>query len=196
MSDGDPSRVTALLVRWRDGDDAAAQELLQLVHHAMKRIARRQMAGERRGHLLQTTALVNEAYLRLVGARHIGWRDRAHFLAITARVMRQVLVDVARAQRNQKRGGALTRVTLGENPAGRCPPPEDLLAIDAALAALTGQHPRKGQVVELRFFGGLNVEETAEALGVSQETVLRDWRFARSWLLRELSGRAAHEDRP
>ena len=187
MSEGDPARVTALLVQWRDGDDAAAQELLPLVHHELKRIARRHMAGERRGHVLQTTALVNEAYLRLVDARRVQWRDRAHFLAMAARLMRRVLVDVARAQKNQKRGGALRRVTLDQDLPVSCKTPEDVIAVDTALDALTGQHQRKGQVVELRFFGGLSVEETAEALGISQETVLRDWRFAKTWLLRELS---------
>jgi RNA polymerase sigma factor (TIGR02999 family) len=191
MFEGDHPRVTALLVRWRDGDDAAAQELMPLVHHEMKRIAHRQMAGERRGHVLQTTALVNEAYVRLVGVRHVRWRDRAHFLALTTRVMRRVLVDFARARKNQKRGGAFDRVAFDESVAARCETPEAVIAVDAALDALSGQHRRKGQVVELRFFGGLSVEETAEALGVSQETVLRDWRFAKSWLLRELSGRAA-----
>lgn len=196
MSEGDPARVTALLVRWRDGDDAAAQELLPLVHHEMKRIARRHMAGERRGHVLQTTALVNEAYLRLVDARRVQWRDRAHFLAMTARVMRRVLVDFARARKNQKRGGALQRITLVQDLPVPCETPEDVIAVDAALDALAVQHPRKSQVVELRFFGGLSVEETAEALGVSQETVLRDWRFAKSWLLRELSRQTAQGSAP
>jgi RNA polymerase sigma factor (TIGR02999 family) len=196
MSDGDPARVTALLVRWRDGDDAAAQELLPLVHREMKRIARRHMAGERRGHVLQTTALVNEAYLRLVDVRRVQWRDRAHFLAMTARLMRRVLVDFARAQKNQKRGGARQRITLDPELAVRCETPEDVIAVDTALDALTGEHQRKGQVVELRFFGGLSVEETAEALGISQETVQRDWRFAKSWLLRELSRDAPQSAEP
>lgn len=188
MSQGDPARVTALLVQWRDGDDAAAQALLPLVHDELRRIARRHMAGERRGHLLQTTALVNEAYLRLVDARRVQWRDRAHFLAMAARLMRRVLVDFARAQKNQKRGGALQRVTLDQDVPVSCETPEDLLAVDAALEALTVQHQRKGQVVELRFFGGLSVEETAEALHVSADTVMRDWRLAKVWLVRELSG--------
>jgi len=196
MSEGAPARVTALLVQWRDGDDAAAQALLPLVHGELKRIARRHMAGERRGHVLQTTALVNEAYLRLVDVRRVQWRDRVHFLSMTARLMRRVLVDYARAQKNQKRGGALQRITLDQDVPVTCQTPEDVIAVDAALDALTGQHQRKGQVVELRFFGGLSVEETAEALGVSQETVLRDWRFAKSWLLRELSRREAHGATP
>lgn len=196
MSEGDPARVTALLVQWRDGDDDAARQLLPLVHHEMKRIARRHMAGERRGHVLQTTALVNEAYLRLVDARRVQWRDRAHFLAMAARLMRRVLVDAARAQKNQKRGGGLRRITFDQELPVVCEAPEDVIAIDAALEALCGEHPRKGQVVELRFFGGLSVQETAEALGISQETVLRDWRFAKSWLLRELSGQAVRGATP
>jgi RNA polymerase sigma factor (TIGR02999 family) len=196
MSEGDPARVTALLVRWRDGDDAAAQELLPLVHREMKRIARRHMAGERRGHVLQTTALVNEAYVRLVDVRRVQWRDRAHFLAMTARLMRRVLVDFARARKNQKRGGALRHITFVDDLPLPCVTPEDVIAVDTALDALNGQHQRKGQVVELRFFGGLSVEETAEALGISQETVQRDWRFAKSWLLRELSRPAAEVAAP
>ena len=189
MSERDPARVTALLVQWRDGDDAAVQELLPLVHREMKRIARRHMAGERRGHMLQTTALVNEAYLRLVDARRVQWRDRAHFLAMAARLMRRVLVDTARAHKNQKRGGALQRITFDQELPVASDTPEDVIAIDAALESLSLVHERKGKVVELRFFGGLSVEETAEALGISQETVLRDWRFAKSWLLRQLTGR-------
>jgi len=196
MSEGAPARVTALLVQWRDGDDAAAQALLPLVHGELKRIARRHMAGERRGHVLQTTALVNEAYLRLVDVRRVQWRDRVHFLSMTARLMRRVLVDYARAQKNQKRGGALQRITLDQDLPVQCETSEDVIAVDSALDALTGQHQRKGQVVELRFFGGLSVEETAEALGISQETVLRDWRFAKSWLLRELSRQPAQDATP
>jgi RNA polymerase sigma factor (TIGR02999 family) len=196
MSEAESPRVTALLVQWRGGDEAAAHQLLPLVHAELRRIARRHMAGERRGHLLQTTALVNEAYLRLVDVRRVQWRDRAHFLAMAARLMRRVLVDFARAQKNQKRGGALQRITLDQDLPVLCDTREDVIAVDAALDALTGQHPRKGQVVELRFFGGLSVEETAEVLGISQETVLRDWRFAKSWLLRELSRNTAHGATP
>jgi RNA polymerase sigma factor (TIGR02999 family) len=192
MSEGDPARVTALLLQWRGGDDAAVEALLPLVHLEMKRIARRHMAGERRGHVLQTTALVNEAYLRLVDARRVQWRDRAHFLAMAARLMRRVLVDTARAQKNQKRGGALQRITFDQELPVASDTPEDVIAIDAALEALSHAHERKARVVELRFFGGLSVEETAEALGISQETVLRDWRFAKSWLLRQLSSHSGH----
>jgi RNA polymerase sigma-70 factor (ECF subfamily) len=191
MSEADPPRVTALLARWRGGDAAAAHDLLPIVHHELQRIARCHMAGERRGHILQTTALVNEAYLRLVDARCVHWRDRAHFFAMAARLMRRVLVDVARAQKNLKRGGALQRITFDQELPVACDTPQDVIALDAALEALTAEHPRKAQVVELRFFGGLSVEETAEVLGISQETVFRDWRFARTWLLRELSRESA-----
>jgi RNA polymerase sigma factor (TIGR02999 family) len=145
------------------------------------------MAGERPDHVLQATALVNEAYLRLIDARRVQWQDRAHFFAMAARLMRRVLVDVARAEKNQKRGGGLRHVTFDQNLPVTAGGPEDLIAIDDALRALAVHYERKAQVVELRFFGGLSVEETAEALEVSQETVMRDWKFAKNWLLRELS---------
>jgi len=179
--------VTALLVEWRGGNEDAAAKLLPLVHDELKRIARRHMAGERNDHMLQATALVNEAYLRLVDVRRIDWQDRAHFYAMSARVMRRVLVDFARAQKNQKRGGELQRITFDQNLPVASDTPEDLIAIDDALRALAGEYERKAQVVELRFFGGLSVEETAEVLKISQETVMRDWKFAKNWLLRELT---------
>jgi RNA polymerase sigma factor (TIGR02999 family) len=162
-------------------------QLVPLVHDELRRLARRHMAGERPGHVLQATALVNEVYLRLVDIRRIQWQDRAHFFAMAARLMRRVLVDAARAQKNQKRGGALHRVTLDPNLPVASETPEDVIAINAALEALAAEHERKACVVELRFFGGLSVEETAEVLKVSEETVTPDWRFAKSWLLRELS---------
>jgi len=182
-----PPDVTTLLVAWRAGDNRAVQELVPLVHDELRRLARRHMAGERPGHVLQATALVNEVYLRLIDIRRVAWQDRAHFFAMAARLMRRVLVDAARAQKNQKRGGALHRVTLDPNLPIASESPEDVIAIDAALEALAAEHERKARVVELRFFGGLSVEETAEVLKVSEETVTRDWRFAKSWLLRELS---------
>jgi RNA polymerase sigma factor (TIGR02999 family) len=172
---------------WRGGDDGAFEKLLPRVHDELRRIARRHMAGERRDHLLQATALVNEAYLRLVDIRRVQWQDRAHFFAMAARVMRRVLVDFARAHKNQKRGGAVLRVTFDENLPVASDTPEDLIAIDEALRALTAEYERKGQVVELRFFGGLSVEETAAVLKISPETVMRDWKFAKSWLMRQLS---------
>ena len=182
-----PSDVTALLIEWRAGDHGAVEKLLPLVHGELKRIAKRHMAGERPDHVLQATALVNEVYLKLIDIRRVQWQDRAHFFAMAARLMRRVLVDFARARDNQKRGGALQRVTFDQNLPVASDTPDDLIAIDDALRALAGQYERKAQVVELRFFGGLSVEETAEVLKISEETVMRDWKFAKNWLLRELS---------
>lgn len=179
--------VTALLFEWRGGDPGALERLLPLVHGELRRLAKRHMAGERPDHVLQVTALVNEVYLRLVDIRRVQWQDRAHFFAMAARLMRRVLVDSARARKNQKRGGALRRVTFDQNLAVASDRPDDLIAIDDALRALAAQYERKSQVVELRFFGGLSVEETAEVLKISPETVMRDWKFAKNWLLRELS---------
>ncbi|WP_234800882.1 sigma-70 family RNA polymerase sigma factor [Luteitalea pratensis] len=179
--------MTALLMEWRGGAPGAVERLLPLVHGELRRLAKRHMAGERPDHVLQATALVNEVYLRLVDIRRVQWQDRAHFFAMAARLMRRVLVDYARAQQNQKRGGALRRLTFDENLAVTSDTPDDLIDIDDALRALAAQYERKSQVVELRFFGGMGVEETAEVLKVSPETVMRDWKFAKNWLLRELS---------
>jgi RNA polymerase sigma-70 factor (ECF subfamily) len=144
------------------------------------------MAGERAGHSLQATALVNEAYLRLINAKDVAWHDRAHFLAVAARVMRRILVDHARARHYQKRGGDAVRVTLDEALFVASEPGQDFMALDAALTALEAIDARKSQVVEMRFFGGLTIDETAEALQISRDTVKRDWNFAKLWLLREL----------
>jgi RNA polymerase sigma-70 factor (ECF subfamily) len=182
--------VTTLLLNWTEGDDSALQELLPLVYDELRRLARRQMAGEREGHVLQATALVNEAFLRLVDIHHIHWRNRTHFFAMAARLMRRILVEHARARAFQKRGGGAPHVTLNENVAAPSYPPQDLVALDDALKALAVDHDRKARVVELRYFGGLSVEETASALDVSPETVMRDWKFAKNWLLRELSRQA------
>ena len=157
-----------------------------MVHDELRRIARRCMAGERRGHSLQPTALVHEAYLRLVDVQHMNWQNRAHFLAMSARLMRRVLVDIARSKRYQKRGGGAVRVTLGDAMASTTAPGEDLAALDDALHALAAVDERKARVIELRFFGGLSVEETASILKVSGDTVMRDWKLARAWLFREL----------
>ena len=145
------------------------------------------MGGERAGHTLQASALVNEAYLRLVDVRHVAWQDRAHFLAVAARLMRRVLVDFARSKRYQKRGGGAVRITFDERLPVAVQPGPDLVALHDALEALAKVDERKSRVIELRFFGGLTVEETASVLGVSPDTVLRDWRLARAWLLRELA---------
>jgi RNA polymerase sigma factor (TIGR02999 family) len=187
MSRAQSPDVTALLIDWRGGNPQAMEQLVPLVHDELRRIARRHMAGERPGHVLQATALVNEVYLRLVDIRRVQWQDRAHFFAMAARLMRRVLVDAARAEKNQKRGGALHRVTLDPNLPVRSESPDDVIAIDAALQALASEHERKAGVVELRFFGGLDVKETADVLKISEETVTRDWKFAKVWLMRELS---------
>ena len=146
------------------------------------------MAGERAGHSLQATALVNEAYLRLINAKNVAWQDRAHFLAVAARVMRHILVDHARSRHYQKRGGDAVRVSIDEALVVAAEPEQDFVAIDEALTALALVDARKSQVVEMRFFGGLTVEETAEALQISRDTVKRDWKIAKLWLLRELQG--------
>ena len=148
------------------------------------------MAGERAGNSLQATALVNEAYLRLINAKDVAWHDRAHFLAVAARVMRRILVDHARSRHYQKRGGGAVRVTLDEALVVASKPDQDFVALDVALTALAAVDARKSQVVEMRFFGGLTIDETAEALQVSRDTVKRDWRMAKLWLLRELRGGA------
>lgn len=178
--------VTGLLVAWGHGDESVLDELMPIVHEELRRLARRLMRGERGNHTLQTTALVNEAYLRLVDLSRVRWQDRAHFFAMSARLMRRILVDHARSRKYLKRGGTLRQVSLDEALAVS-ERGTDLVALDDALDALGAVDLRKSQVVELRFFGGLSIEETAEALQVSGETVVRDWRFARAWLLRELS---------
>jgi RNA polymerase sigma factor (TIGR02999 family) len=182
--------VTGLLLAWSNGDPAALDTLVPIVHAQLRALARRHMAAERPGHTLQTNALVNEAYLRMVDLGRIEWRDRAHFFAIAARIMRHILVDRARAKRFRKRGGEMTRVALDETllPA-QSPAVCDVLGVDAALESLAAIDPRRGKVVELRIFGGLSVEETAAALGVSTDTVSRDWKLAKAWLARELAGR-------
>jgi RNA polymerase sigma-70 factor (ECF subfamily) len=181
--------VTRLLQAWGQGEDAALEELLPLVHQELRRVARRYMFGERPGHTLQATALVNEAYLRLINSRQVNWQNRAHFFANSAQLMRRILVDHARARGYQKRGGGVPKVTLDEALMGPQEEGHDLVALDDALKALAGVDPRKCKVVELLFFGGLSVEESAEVLKVSPDTALRDWRLAKDWLAREM-GRA------
>jgi RNA polymerase sigma factor (TIGR02999 family) len=178
--------VTALLVAWGKGDEDALGRLVPLVEPELHRIARRCMAGERAGHSLQATALVNEAYLRLIDVQHVNWQDRAHFLAMSARLMRRILVDAARAKGYQKRGAGAVKVTLDEALAPAAEPAIDLVALNDALEALATFDERKSRVVEMRFFGGLTVEETASVLAVSPDTVMRDWKLAKAWLLREL----------
>jgi RNA polymerase sigma factor (TIGR02999 family) len=177
-----------LLLKWGQGDETALGRLIPLVQRELHQIARRCLAGERAGHSLQATALVNEAYLRLINAQDVAWHDRAHFLAVAARLMRRILVDHARSRHYQKRGGDAARVTLDEALVVAREPDQDFVALDDALTALAGVDARKSRVVEMRFFGGLTVEETAEALQVSRDTVKRDWKMAKLWLLRELRG--------
>ena len=179
-------RATDLLLAWGRGDRHAFEALVPLVHDELRRLAKRYMARERPDHTLQPTALVNEAYLRLIDLTQIEWRDRAHFLAMSARVMRRILVDFARARRNDKRGGRAAKVSLDAAVPIPTETDQDLVALDDALQALAAVHPRKSDVVELRFFGGLSNEEAAETLNVSIDTVKRDWRFAKLWLLHQL----------
>jgi len=178
--------VTALLRAWSDGDPEAQDELFPLVYGELKRLARRRMAAERPWHALQATALVNEAYLRLVDIRRVRWEDRVHFFAVAARVMRRILVDEARARRTRKRGGGVPPVSLDRDLGVAAPPGTDIVDLHDALTSLSAVDPRKARVVEMRFFSGLTAEETAVVLSVSPETVQRDWRLAKVWLLREL----------
>jgi RNA polymerase sigma-70 factor, ECF subfamily len=173
---------------------AARERLIPLVHQELHQIARRCMAGERVGHSLQATALVNEAYVRLVDGKAVAWRDRAHFLAVSARMMRRILVDHARAKHAHKRGGVGARVTFDEALVVTDEPSQDVLALDDALEALATFDERKSRVVELRFFGGLSVEETASVLNVSPDTVMRDWRLAKAWLQGEMRGDHSDDD--
>jgi RNA polymerase sigma factor (TIGR02999 family) len=179
--------ITHLLVAWGQGDRAALDQLVPLVNTELRRLARSYLRGERQNHTLQTTALVNEAYLRLVDQKHVRWQNRAHFLAIAAQLMRRILVDYARRRQYQKRGGGALQVTLNEAESLANERSPDLVALDEALLELAKMDARRSQVVELRFFGGLSIEETAEALKVSPTTVERDWIIAKAWLHKELA---------
>jgi RNA polymerase sigma-70 factor, ECF subfamily len=181
--------ITQLLQAWSAGDGQALEQLTPIVYQQLHRAAQRYMAGERPGHTLQATALVNEVYLRLVDCERVRWQDRAHFMAVSAQLMRRILIEFARSRGAQKRGGDAPVISLDEAPSVCSEPESDLLALDDALKALAAFDERKSKVVELKFFGGLSVEETAEVLKVSPETVVRDWRLAKSWLLREMNKR-------
>jgi len=183
--------VTQLLKAWGQGDEAALEQLAPLVEHELHSLARKYMRRERPGQTLQTTALVNEVYLRLIDTQQVTWQNRAHFFAVSARIMRRILTDFARSRHYQKRGGGAVHVSWDEALAVSREPDADIVALDDALNELALLDPRKAQVVELRFFGGLSVEETAEVLKISQQTVLRDWKFAKSWLMRALSEQRA-----
>lgn len=182
-----PQEITRLLVAWGEGDESALAELAPLVHEELHRLAHRYMGGERRGHTLQTTALVNEAYLRLIDWKNVRWQSRAHFFGVSAQLMRRILVDFARERGSGKRGGGSPRVALDEAAVVPGGAGADVIALDEALRSLAELDTRQSRVVELRFFGGLTVEETAEVLKVSPATVERDWSFARAWLHRELT---------
>jgi RNA polymerase sigma-70 factor, ECF subfamily len=178
--------VTQLLKAWAAGDTQALERLTPLVFGELRKMARRYMAGERSGHTLQTTALVNELYLRLVDCRSVNWQDRAHFFAISAQLMRRILVDFSRSRGNQKRGGNAPHIPLDEGMSLSNAADPSLVALDDALTALAAVDERKSKIVELKFFGGLSTEETALVLKVSSKTVVRDWKMAKVWLLREM----------
>jgi RNA polymerase sigma factor (TIGR02999 family) len=181
-----PRQVTGLLRKWRDGDASALDQLMPLIHDALHRLAHQHVNRERQGHTLQTTALVNEAYLRLVEQQGVDWQSRAHFFAASARVMRHVLVDYARQRASGKRGGQFNRITLDANVAVSAERAAEIVALDDAMEALDKINPRGCKVVELRYFGGMNTKDAAEALEISETTVERDWRLAKAWLYREL----------
>lgn len=186
-------QVTGLLLAWEQGDERALEQLTPLVYGELRKIARKYMAQERRNHTLQPTALINEVFVRIVHMRQPTWQNRAHFFALSAQIMRRILVDFARARRDQKRGGGLQAVTLDE---ALLPskPGRDLVALDDALAALATIDARKSRIVEMRFFGGLSAEETAHVLQVSPKTVLREWQTAKVWLLKQLSDSLGRND--
>ena len=194
---GDSAQVTVLLRAWGAGDPGALDRLTPVIYEELRRIARRYMRNERAGNSLQATALVNEAYLRLIDVHNVGWHDRVHFFAVSAQMMRRILVDAARARASGKRGGDVKRVNhstafnLDQIPDTGSERGAELIALDDALNGLADLDPRKAQVIELRFFGGLSVEETAQVLRISPQSVMRDWKLAKAWLLRELSRRDA-----
>ena len=190
MSNSLGSEISKILRAWHAGSEQALDKLTPEIYRELQRAARQCMRNERDGHTLQTTALINELYLRLPDLRDIDWEGRAHFFAVCARQMRRILIDMARSRRSHKRGSGNFVVSLDEAPDVSADSRQDVVAVDDALKELAKVDPRKSQVVELRFFGGLSVEETAQLLKVSPETVARDWRLARAWLLREMSGKA------
>jgi len=192
MEESSSHEVTRLLQAWGAGDQSALKRLMDVVYGELHNLASHYMAAEQVGHTLQTTALVNEVYVRLVDVKHVGWEDRAHFFALCAQLMRRVLIDFARSRNYQKRGGRIPHVELYEAATISIETGPEILAVDEALKSLAKVDERKSQVVELRFFGGLTVDETAAVLKVSPETVNRDWRLAKAWLLRELSGEGTH----
>lgn len=186
MPESSSQEVTKLLLEWRQGNQSALDELIPIVYEDLRRQAHHCLLREQKGHSLQTTALINETYLRLLDCNKVSWKNRAHFFAVTARMMRRILVDYARSRRSQKRGGGLEKTDLDRKLTFSIACNSDLVALDDALNGLALKDERRSRVVELRFFGGLNIEETAEVLGVCPDTVVRDWRLAKVWLAREL----------
>ncbi len=186
MGRPEPEGVTRMLLNWGQGDQAALERLIPLVYDELRRLAHRYMQRERAGHTLQTTALVNEAYLRLVDQRKANFKNRAHFFAICANIMRRILVDYARSRRYRKREGEARKVSLEEAAALSSERAAEVLAVDEALGKLASIDPRKSRIIELRFFGGLTIEETAEVMGASHATIEREWNTARAWLYREI----------
>lgn len=184
--------ITQLLAEWSDGNQAALDELYPLVYQELHRLARRYMSRERKGHTLQTTALINEAYVRLVDQRNVHWANRSHFFAISAQIMRRILIDYARRHAYAKRGGGAQQVSLEEAATVVPDLGLNLVRLDEALKSLAEMDPRRSQVVELRYFGGLNNEEIAGVLKISENTVTRDWNMARAWLYQQLNGRTAN----
>jgi RNA polymerase sigma-70 factor, ECF subfamily len=190
MSTPPPDEVSQLLMDWSNGNEAALDKLMPLVDRELHRLAHHYMRREHAGHTLQTTALVNEAYLKLIDQKHVRWKSRAHFFALSAQLMRRILVDHARARQYAKRGGGDQRISFEEALVVSPQRGADLVALDEALSKLTSIDPRKGKVVELRFFGGLSIEETAEALQISAVTVMREWSMAKAWLYNSLNNEA------
>lgn len=186
------SEITQLLHAWRGGDAKALEKLTAIVYNELHRMAQRYMARERDGHTLQATALIGEVYLRLVKVNEVEWQDRAHFFAVCAQLMRRILTDFARSHGYQKRGAGAPHIPLDEALIVSAQPPVDLVSLEQALTRLGETDPRKAKVVEMKFFGGLTIEQTAEVLQISPETVTRDWSMARAWLLRELDGGDHH----
>jgi len=194
MFDPGKREITQWLVAWSQGDQTALEKLVPLVHRELHRLARFYMRGERAGHTLQTTALVNEAYLKLINTDGMSWHNRAQFYAVAAKMMRHILVDFARARGRLKRGGAVQKISLDKAPPIALEPTDELIAVHEALAALARLDQRQSEIVELRFFGGLTESEVAEVLKISRRTVTTEWNLARSWLLRELRRNSGRND--
>lgn len=188
MPENDSRQITLLLIDWSKGDEFALEQLMPLVYEELRRIARSYMRRQPAGHTLQTTELIHEAYLKIAKQTDQNWQNRAHFFGVAAKAMRHILVDYARSKHNQKRGGWQDRITLADDAAISKDKSREMVALDEALKSLERIDERRSRVVEMKFFGGLTVEEIAEVLKISPETVKRDWQFARAWLLRELAG--------